>query len=314
VSELSDGALEHLRQSLSALPEAGARYELVREIGRGGMGVVYLARDRELGREVALKVLAARLATSAAAERLRREARISAALEHPGIVPVHDVGVLPDGRPFYVMKHVQGPRLDEIARSAMPLRGKLDIFLRICEATGYAHARGVLHRDLKPQNVHVGGFGEVLVLDFGLAKRMELADSPEPLPDAGSGSGTSTGTIAGTPGWMAPEQARGESDLDARADIHALGAILRELSGPQAPRALVAIAAKATAHSREERYASAESLASDVRAFLAGDPVGAFPENFARRMSRLAYRHRVALALVLGYLALRVVIFFATRT
>jgi len=303
VSGISDGALEHLRAALSATPEAGVRYELVREIGRGGMGVVYLARDRELEREVALKVLAASLSTKEAGERLRREARIAAGLEHPGIVPVHDVGVLPDGRPFYVMKHVTGARLDEIARSPMPLRAKLDVFLRVCEATGYAHARGVLHRDLKPENVRVGGFGEVLVLDFGVAKLMEAAER--------------AGTVVGTPGFMAPEQARGESDLDARADIHALGAILRELSsggGQSAPRALAAIARKAMAQSREERYASAESLASDVRAYLADDPVSALPENFARRMARIAYRHRVALALVGGYLLLRLVVLFAAKT
>jgi len=300
VSGLSDGALEHLRQSLAATPEAGSRYELVREIGRGGMGVVYLARDRELEREVALKVLGASLSTRAAADRLRREARIAAGLEHPGIVPVHDVGVLPDGRPFYVMKHVQGARLDEIVRSPMPLRAKLDIFLRICEATGYAHARGVLHRDLKPENVRVGGFGEVLVLDFGVAKLMDAAES--------------AGTVVGTPGFMAPEQARGESDLDARADIHALGAILRELCGPPAPRPLRAIVSKATAEDREARYPSAEALASDVRAFLADDPVSALPENLPRRMARLAYRHRVALALVGGYLALRLAVLFATKT
>ncbi|MBK7642349.1 MAG: serine/threonine protein kinase [Planctomycetes bacterium] len=300
MSGISDGALEHLRAALSATPEAGTRYELVREIGRGGMGVVYLARDRELEREVALKVLAASLSTKDAADRLRREAKIAAGLEHPGIVPVHDVGVLPDGRPFYVMKHVQGARLDEIARSAMPLRAKLDVFLRVCEATGYAHARGVLHRDLKPENVRVGGFGEVLVLDFGVAKLMEAAER--------------AGTVVGTPGFMAPEQARGESDLDARADIHALGAILRELAGQTPPRALAAIVGRATAQLRDERYANAEALAADVRAYLSEDPVSALPENFPRRMARLASRHRVALALVGGYLALRVVIFFATRT
>ncbi len=300
MSGISDGALEHLRAALAATPEAGTRYELVREIGRGGMGVVYLARDRELEREVALKVLAASLATKEAGERLRREARIAAGLEHPGIVPVHDVGVLPDGRPFYVMKHVTGARLDELARSPLPLRAKLDVFLRVCEATGYAHARGVLHRDLKPENVRVGGFGEVLVLDFGVARLMRAAER--------------AGTVVGTPGFMAPEQARGESDLDARADIHALGAILREICGAEAPRALAAIANKAAAEVREERYASAEALAADVRAFLADDPVSALPENFARRTARLAYRHRVALALVLGYLVLRAVIFFATRT
>ncbi len=302
MSGISDGALEHLRAALAATPEAGARYELVREIGRGGMGVVYLARDRELEREVALKVLAASLSTKEAGERLRREARIAAGLEHPGIVPVHDVGVLPDGRPFYVMKHVTGARLDEIARSPLPLRAKLDVFLRVCEATGYAHAQGVLHRDLKPENVRVGGFGEVLVLDFGVAKLMEAAER--------------AGTVVGTPGFMAPEQARGESDLDARADIHALGAILRELcagGGNSTPRALAAIAGKAMAESREERYASAEALASDVRAFLADDPVTALPENLPRRMARLSYRHRVALALVGGYLVLRLAVLFATR-
>jgi len=131
---------------------------------------VYAADDRELQRRVALKVLAAPRITEEARERMLREARILARLEHPGIVPVHDILSLPDGRVAYAMKLVQGERLDAHARRLRGLRERLRIFERICEAVAFAHAQGVIHRDLKPGNIMVGSFGEVLVLDWGVAK------------------------------------------------------------------------------------------------------------------------------------------------
>src|SRR5262249_14401960 len=133
-------------------------------------GVVYSAQDETLERRVALKVLEVPGSESELASRLMREARVLALLEHPGIVPVHDVGTLADGRVFYTMKFVEGQRLDQYIATVASVPDRLRIFLRICEAVAFAHARGVLHRDLKPANMMVGPFGEVLVMDWGLAK------------------------------------------------------------------------------------------------------------------------------------------------
>ena len=166
---LHDEVFDHLRD-VSDWPELeGTRYEATQRIGRGGMGAVYSATDRLLNREVALKVLNVELRDTEASERLAREAKILAALEHPGIVPVHDLGSLPDGRMFYVMKLVHGERLDEYIKGTKLLSELLQVFLKICDAVGFAHAKGIVHRDLKPQNVMIGSYGEVLVLDWGIA-------------------------------------------------------------------------------------------------------------------------------------------------
>src|SRR5260370_3458242 len=141
-----------------------------------------------------------------------KEARILARLEHPSIVPVHDCGVLPDGRFYYAMKMVRGNRLDKEVGPAMALTERLQLFQKICDAVAFAHAHGVIHRDLKPQNIMVGPFGEVLVLDWGVARQI------------GPGA---DGAVVGTPGYMAPEQATGDAALvDARADVYALGGSL----------------------------------------------------------------------------------------
>jgi eukaryotic-like serine/threonine-protein kinase len=229
---LSDQAVSRL-QAASALPDlGGTRYRLVKRIGRGGMGAVYLAEDSVLGRRVALKVLDVPGEDGELTARLLREAHILARLEHPGIVPVHDAGTLADGRVFYAMKYVEGERLDRLAQGTASLPERLRLFQRICEAVGFAHARGILHRDLKPENVMVGPFGEVLVMDWGIAKILrgarESGDGEKSGSDDSSARAfrcevaieTEHGSILGTPGYMAPEQARGDVEhLDERAQL-----------------------------------------------------------------------------------------------
>ncbi len=220
---LSDSAIRRLRDAADAPDLTGTKYEVLDRIGQGGMGTVYRARDRELGREVALKVIRLPESSPDVAARMLREARTLARLEHPGIVPVHDVGTSPDGRTFYAMKLVRGAPLDALPPSSVAER--LGIVERICEAVAFAHAHGVIHRDLKPQNVMVGPFGEVLVMDWGVAKVLAEAATSLGSDHAATSERSSPslttghGVVLGTPGYMAPEQAAGDPALvDARAD------------------------------------------------------------------------------------------------
>src|SRR5437016_7121764 len=303
---LSDRALERLRDAADLPDLSGTHYRLLERVARGGMGVVYAAEDERLQRRVALKVLDLPGTAGDLANRLIREARVLARLEHPGIVPVHDVGTLADGRAYYTMKWVQGDRLDRHLARAAPLAERLRLFLRIADPVAFAHARGVLHRDLKPENVMVGSFGEVLVMDWGLAKV---------LGDAESGPARSTGesAVLGTPGFMSPEQRAGSSAaLDARTDVYSLGALLEWMSGATAPAPLHAICGKATAARREDRYPDVRSLAADVAGFLDGEAVSAWSEGPIRRVLRLVRRHRVAAGIVLAYLAGPALIFLWT--
>ena len=183
VTRLADGAIARLREAATwpALPPD--RYEIRGPLGRGGMGTVYAAYDRRLEREVAIKVSNAAAPSSDLETRLRQEARVLAHLEHPGIVPVHDAGVLDDGRWFYVMKYVRGETLPQHVATLAGEAAVLGVFERIAEAVAFAHAAGVVHRDLKPSNVMVGAFGEVLVLDWGVAKVLGTPTTPESSPD-----------------------------------------------------------------------------------------------------------------------------------
>ena len=298
---ISDRAIARLGAAPEPPDFTDTRYRLEGELDRGGMGVVYAAHDTALERAVAIKVLRPGLLRVDAAARLERESKILAALEHPGIVPVHDAGTLPDGRAWYVMKRVRGERVDDVARSEISLADSLRLFARICEPVAFAHARGVVHRDLKPENVMVGEFGEVLVMDWGVAKLVDDGDTCEDEGSGGTaasveggaleqlGTGprlTSSGDVIGTRGFMAPEQERGETEsISARTDVWSLGAILRELAaaacardGRRLPRPLAAIIAKATAAEPAARYESAAALSADVVCCADGGPVSAYRE------------------------------------
>jgi serine/threonine protein kinase len=227
-------------------PTRADQYELGDEIARGGMGVVYRATDTALGREVAVKVLQERFAPdSGAARRFLDEGRITGQLQHPAIPPVHGVGTLPDGRPFLAMKLIKGRTLaEDLTDRPDPShdRGRfLADFEKVCQAVGYAHAHRVIHRDPKPANVMVGNFGEVQVMDWGLAKVLRPpGGGPRPPAPTDETLGTEirttrgsddlhtqAGSMLGTPAFMPPEQAGGELDrIDERSDVFGLGAML----------------------------------------------------------------------------------------
>jgi serine/threonine protein kinase len=184
--------IDHLRQAIDEPDLSGTHYELVEFLGSGGMGSVYVVHDKNLARHVALKVLRLPDPSGQFTERMIREAKIVAQLEHPGIVPIHDIGILPDGRPFYVSKYINGYTLDHFARTIESTTEKLNVFKKICEAVAFAHSRGVIHRDLKPQNIIIGLFGEVLVIDWGVAKVAtvldEVTEEKSPIPNPKSES------------------------------------------------------------------------------------------------------------------------------
>jgi eukaryotic-like serine/threonine-protein kinase len=294
MSYLPDGVLDHLREVAERPDLEGTRYELEAEIGRGGMAAVYAARDTVLGRRVAFKVLDPAERDPEASARLFEEARIVAGLEHPGIVPVYEAGLLADGRMYYAMKLVEGRRLDRFASETPSLAARLRVFQKVCEAVAYAHSRGVIHRDLKPLNIMTGSFGEVLTMDWGVARVTSREEPP--------------GTVAGTPRYMAPEQAAGEPH-DHRADIYSLGAILLDLAGTPPPRPLAAIAGRAMAAAPGERYPGALDLAGDVERYLENLPVSAYRENPLEKASRFFARNQTLVLLLLAYVAVRLALF-----
>jgi hypothetical protein len=289
---ISDRALDRLRDA-AAWPELDERYEITGVAGHGGMGTVYIARDRVLDRDVAVKVLDLADQRGSRAARLAREAHILARLDHPGIVPVHDAGTLADGRTFYVMKLVQGRRLDGLIEDLVPLSHRLTVFGRILDAVAFAHAHGIVHRDLKPENVMAGGFGEVYVMDWGVAQ---------------DGGADAEAAVVGTPGFMAPEQERAGAPVDRRADIFALGSLLARLAGDDAPPALRAIADKARRPEADERYQEVEVMAADIARFRNQDPVEAYRESPLERILRLYRRYELPVLLLIAYIVMRFVL------
>lgn len=294
MSWISDRTIDRLRDA-AAWPELDDRYAIIGVAGRGGMGTVYVARDCVLGREVAVKVLDVADQKGSRVARLTREAHILARLDHPGIVPIHDAGVLPDGRAFYVMKLVRGRRLDETLAGPTPQAVRLDLFARVLEAVAFAHAHGVVHRDLKPENIMAGAFGEVFVMDWGVAQ--DGAADVEP-------------AVVGTPGFMPPEQ-EGARAVDARADIFALGAVLAQVIGDDPSPALAAIALKARHPDPQARYQSVEQLAADVSRFRNQERVTAHRESPFERTLRVYRRYELPILLLLAYLVMRLVLLVA---
>ena len=333
--------------------DGSARYDRRGIHARGGIGRVWIAMDTKLGREVALKELRPeKVDIASTVSRFSAEARLTGQLGHPGIATVFDVGTDERGKPFYTMRFIGGQTLQEACRNhhlrrakgkagALEGRKLLDSFIALCNIVAYAHSRGVIHRDLKGKNVKIGEFGEVILLDWGLAKRDGEDDRAETEPaidDPTAGRDpTIVGRSMGTPAYMAPEQARGETRAMGRpTDVYGLGAILYEIlagrppfvgidhvdelrqartqrplppgqHAPGIPGALGAICMKALAERPEGRYGSPLELAEEVRRHLADEPVSAYPEPIAERLGRLVRRHRPIAASVATLMLVSVV-------
>lgn len=323
-------------------PGERRRYRVLGPIGAGGMAEVRVARDEVLRRNVAIKILHPhRRGNPAIIRRFIQEAKITGRLDHPNIVPIHGLHLDGDGEVSFTMKLVHGRTLKELLQDVeralfahqpldetLSLRGRLEAFTRVCDAVDYANRKGVVHRDLKPANIMIGSYGEIYVMDWGIAK---LIGEPDEVAELREELGldedlmvarTAHGTVVGTPAYMSPEQARG-LEVDGRSDVYALGVILFELvtlqrlvpgetgtdvlsnvvdgqRNPMPPSAaganigpeLAAIVDRATAPAPGRRYPTAHELAADLRRYLADEETDAYPDNWSRAGLRWIGRHR----------------------
>jgi len=335
------------------------KYKLLNEIARGGMGLVMEAQDNNLHRSVAIKVmLDPGTASRQKILRFIEEARITSQLQHPGIVPIHELGIDNNGNVFYSMKRVSGKTLKEVLKelkegraesvSMYPLNRLLNILLRVCDAIAYAHSMGVVHRDLKPDNIMIGDYGEVLILDWGLAKIIGHKGSDNARDGSGSkglqkeqrvtGHFHSTdsdsddvlvtmeGNIVGTPGYMSPEQARGQiGRIDERSDVYSLGAILYHIlkleptiginsstdrknalektrteriaplkENKRVTRPLIAITMKTLSLRPKDRYRTVKSFQADLDAYMEGFVTSAEELSIGKLATTFFLRHKVA--------------------
>ncbi|MCE9553355.1 MAG: serine/threonine protein kinase, partial [Planctomycetes bacterium] len=314
-----DQALPAAPSPSLALPRAFGGYELLEELGRGGMGVVYRARQPQLDRTVALKmVLRGPLATAEDLSRLRSEAAAAARLDHPAIVPVYEVGEC-EGQPYFSMQLIEGNTLSaRLADGPLPPRQAAELLLEVARAIHVAHQSGLLHRDIKPSNILIDAAGRPHITDFGLAKRVAGLSGDGSDRDAATmaESLTRSGAILGTPAYMAPEQAAGgRGELTPASDVYSLGAVLYQmltgrpplvaatpletvmlvleqdpvpprLLSPRVDRELEWIVMKCLQKPAELRYASADALADDLAAYLAGDRVAAGSGRFSAVLVR----------------------------
>jgi WD40 repeat protein/serine/threonine protein kinase len=316
-------------------------HSITRFLAEGGLGQVFVAQDTRLGREVVLKQLQPEQADNdESMGRFMREAQVTGQLEHPNIVPIYGLGWDKHDAPYYTMKYVRGRTFGDLiddyhqqkqagTAGRLQLRELLGTFISVCNAVGYSHTRAVVHRDLKPENIAVGEFGEVIVLDWGLAKLLdetEQASGELPVGDLQDAGQTLQGQVMGTPNYMPPEQARGEADsIDSRADIYSLGAILfhivtgrpprhadpedfRQLLAQvaageipticeldrRAPRELEAICSHAMQHDAADRYQAVTALSDDLKHWLADEPVSVYPEPWFKKAARWARNHKAA--------------------
>jgi hypothetical protein len=311
------------------------RYRVDGELGRGGLGRVVLAFDEVIGREVAIKELLPGAGTQEV--RFLREARLTGRLEHPGIVPVYEIGRRTDGSAFYTMKVVRGETLHarlERARTREERMSLLRNFLEVCHAVAYAHEHGVIHRDLKPANVMIGRFGETVVLDWGIAKRVRAPETPGLDSGEQDPSLTRDGAAVGTPHYMSPEQAEAAPGVDETTDVWSLGVMLFQIltgslpfrgdSAPRimisvrtqpapdprsvdrtAPRELAAVCRRCLAKDRAARFPNAKALADEIDRYLTGQLVEAY--GYSRLYLAIRWfdaRRRKAIGLsVLGIIA-----------
>jgi tetratricopeptide (TPR) repeat protein len=326
------------------LPVNPAHYVRERELARGGMGRIVVARDRRLGREVAIKEV--HVNDAALRIRFEREARITARLQHPSTIGLLEAGMWPTGEPFYAMPLVAGRPLDKVIADAKTVDARFGLIanvVAVADTLAHAHSRRIVHRDLKPANVLVGEFGETVVIDWGLAKDLNVLGEESMRPSAPSLGATSSqsgetehGTVIGTPAYMPPEQADG-NPVDERADVYALGALLytvlagrapylgRSAEGvladvlfgppprlatlvPEAPPDLITIVEKAMARDPADRFPTAKELAVELKNFQTGQLVGSHRYTLGELLKRWLRKYRLTIAVAsAGVVALAVV-------